>query len=183
MRIISGTYKGRRIQAPKKLPVRPTTDLAKESLFNILNNQYHFSQLSVLDLFTGIGSISLEFGSRGTTDITAVDAHFGCVAFVKNTAKDFELPITTIKSDAYDFLEKNNGNYDIIFADPPYDFEQTQFAKIATLAFENKLLKINGVLIIEHSKHTKLDKISNYSHSRNYGGSVFSFFESKNIEE
>ena len=178
MRIISGTYKGRRIQAPKKLPVRPTTDLAKESLFNILNNQYHFSALSVLDLFTGIGSISLEFASRGATNITAVDAHYGCVGFVKNTAAEFELPITTIKSDVYHFLEKHKGNYDIIFADPPYDFEQGQFEKIATLVFENDLLTAEGVLIIEHSKHTKLDQALNYSHSRNYGGSVFSFFES-----
>ncbi len=176
MRIISGTYKGRRIQAPKKLPVRPTTDLAKESLFNILNNSYRFSQLAVLDLFTGIGSISFEFASRGCTDITAVDAHFGCVGFVKNTAKEFEFPITTIKSDTYSFLEKNRGSYDIIFADPPYDFEQHQFEKIATLVFQNNLLAKNGLLIIEHSKHTKIDNAPNYSHSRNYGGSVFSFF-------
>ena len=179
MRIISGTYKGRRIQAPKKLPVRPTTDLAKESLFNILNNNYHFSQLTVLDLFTGIGSIAFEFASRGATDITAVDAHYGCVGFVKNTAKEFEFPIMTIKSDVYHFLEKNSGSYDIIFADPPYDFDQEQFEKIATLVFQNKLLAEDGLLIIEHSKHTKIDTAINYSHSRNYGGSVFSFFENK----
>ena len=75
MRIVSGKYKGRRIVAPKNLPVRPTTDMAKEALFNILNNTYYFDEISVLDLFSGIGSISLEFGSRGTTDITAVDSN------------------------------------------------------------------------------------------------------------
>jgi len=177
MRIISGLYKGRRLQAPKKLPVRPTTDMAKESLFNILNNYYYFPQVRVLDLFAGIGSIALEFGSRGSTSITAVDSNYGCISFIKSTANTFELPIDTIKSDVYSFLEKDKGNYDIIFADPPYDFEESKFLKIVTLVFQNKLLDEEGMLIIEHSKHTALDQGMHYSHSRNYGGSVFSFFE------
>jgi 16S rRNA G966 N2-methylase RsmD len=83
MRIISGTHKSRRIVAPKNLPVRPTTDLSKEALFNILNNQYNFAEISVLDLFAGTGNISYEFASRGCTAIVAVDAHFGCVQFTK----------------------------------------------------------------------------------------------------
>jgi len=83
MRIISGKHKSRRIQAPKKLPVRPTTDMAKEALFNILNNLYYFNNITVLDLFSGTGNISFEFGSRGTENITAVDAHFGCIKYIK----------------------------------------------------------------------------------------------------
>ena len=97
MRIISGTYKGRKIIAPTKLPVRPTTDMAKEALFNILNNQYYFDDISVLDLFSGTGNISYEFASRGTEDITAVDNHYACIKFINETAELFEMPIKTIK--------------------------------------------------------------------------------------
>ncbi|RZS90731.1 RsmD family RNA methyltransferase [Aquimarina brevivitae] len=183
MRIISGKHKGKRIQAPNKLPVRPTTDMAKEALFNILNNQYYFSEVTVLDLFCGIGSISLEFASRGTTTITAVDAHYGCVGFVKNTAKELEAPIETIKSDVYSYLEKAAGKYDIIFADPPYDFSEAEFLRIATLVFEHKLLSDDGVLIIEHAKHTSLEAGINYAHSRKYGSSVFSFFNHNTVNE
>ncbi|MBQ4822485.1 RsmD family RNA methyltransferase [Aquimarina sp. MMG016] len=177
MRIISGTYKGKRLTAPKKLPVRPTTDMAKEGLFNILNHHYHFPSISILDLFAGTGNISYEFASRGTSDVTAVDAHYACMGFIKSTAKDLDLPIVTIKSDVYSYLEKLKRKSDIIFADPPYDFTTEQFAKIAALVFENDLLNENGVLIIEHSKHTKLDDAPYFSNSRKYGGSVFSFFE------
>lgn len=177
MRIISGIYKGRRLMAPKKLPVRPTTDMAKEGLFNILNNQYTFSQLTVLDLFSGTGNISYEFGSRGTKDITAVDTHYACVGYIKSIAEEFDFAIEVIKSDVYSYLEKTKRSSDIIFADPPYDFSTEQFSKIAALIFENNLLNEDGVLIIEHSKHTKLDNSPHFSRSRGYGGSVFSFFE------
>jgi len=157
MRIISGKHKGKRLIAPKKLPVRPTTDMAKEGLFNILNNQYNFSQLSVLDLFSGTGNISYEFASRGTNTITCVDAHYACLGYIKNTAKELDLPINTIKSDAYSYLEKIHQKFDIIFADPPYDFDKEQFNRIAELVFANQLLLENGVLIIEHSKYTSLE--------------------------
>ncbi|TYP71540.1 RsmD family RNA methyltransferase [Aquimarina intermedia] len=177
MRIISGMYKGRRLQAPKKLPVRPTTDMSKEALFNIINNTYTFSQLTVLDLFAGTGNISYEFGSRGTKQITAVDAHYGCVGYIKKTAEELELPIQTIKSDVYAYLEKVKQQADLIFADPPYDFATEQFIKIAELVFQNELLLDDGVLIIEHSKHTDLSASPHFSHARKYGGSVFSFFE------
>ncbi|EZH73863.1 methyltransferase [Aquimarina atlantica] len=177
MRIISGKYKGKRLTAPKKLPVRPTTDMAKEALFNILRNQYNFSQISVLDLFAGTGNISYEFLSRGTEDITAVDAHYACLGYIKSVAKELDAPIETIKSDVYSYLEKVKRKVDIIFADPPYDFTTDQFHKIATLVFENELLNEHGVLIIEHSKHTSLEESPYFSNSRKYGGSVFSFFE------
>jgi len=176
LRIVSGTYKGRRISPPKKLPVRPTTDMAKEALFNILNNNYYFDEISVLDLFSGTGSISYEFASRGTTQITCVDQDFGCIKFINKTAEDFEMPIQTIKSNVYTFLEKTKQKSDVIFADPPYAFTLEQFSKIHELVFQNELLEESGVLIIEHSKHTDLSQLLNFEYSKNYGGNMFSFF-------
>lgn len=177
MRIISGQYKGRRISPPKKLPVRPTTDMAKEALFNILNNTYYFDDISVLDLFAGTGSISYEFASRGTEQITCVDEDFGCIKFINETAEAFEMPIQTIKSDVYKFLETTKLQATIIFADPPYAFTEEQFAKLPELIFQNNILENDGLLIIEHAKHTDLSNLDNYTYSKNYGGSVFSFFE------
>lgn len=177
MRIISGQFKGRRITAPKKLPVRPTTDMAKESLFNILNNMYYFDEISVLDLFSGTGNISYEFASRGTERITAVDGNYGCIKFINETSDSFEMNISTIKSDVFKFLENTQQKHTIIFADPPYDFSTEMFAKIPQLVFQNELLEDNGLLIVEHSKHTNLKHIDRYSYSKGYGGNVFSFFE------
>ncbi|TDQ25792.1 RsmD family RNA methyltransferase [Tenacibaculum caenipelagi] len=180
MRIISGKHKSKRITAPKNLPVRPTTDMAKESLFNILNNLYYFENISVLDLFSGTGNISYEFASRGTETIYAVDAHFACIKFINQTAKDLGMEINSYKSDVYKFLEKTPLKTDVIFADPPYDFEEAQFLKIADLIFERKLLNDDGVLIIEHSKHTNLTNHPKFSYEKRYGGNVFSFFEDLN---
>lgn len=177
MRIISGKYKGRRITPPKNLPVRPTTDMSKEALFNVLNNYFNFSELKVLELFAGTGSISYEFGSRGCSPILCVDGDVGCVNFIKKTAKEFEFDITAIKNDVFKFLEKHLGNYDIIFADPPYNLAQKEFEKIIELIFANKLLNEEGMMVIEHSKYTKLNHLANYSFQKNYGGSVFTFFE------
>lgn len=183
MRIISGKYKGRRISPPKNLPVRPTTDMSKEALFNILNNHFNFSELKVLDLFAGTGNISYEFASRGCEPITSVDGDMGCVNFIKKTAQEFDFDITAIKSDVFKFLEKSKASYDIIFADPPYGMEQKEFEKIIQLVFENELLEEDGMMVIEHSKHTKLNHMENFSFDRNYGGSVFTFFEFEQNEE
>ncbi len=177
MRIISGRHKGRRLTAPKKLPVRPTTDLAKESLFNILNNHFYFHEISVLDLFSGTGNISYEFASRGTEQITSVDGDYGCVSFIKKTAAALDLDITAIKSDVYKFLERTHIKSDIIFADPPYAFTLEQFERIAKTVFERNLLQENGFLIIEHAKETKLEHTPYFSFSKGYGGSTFSFFQ------
>ena len=182
MRIISGTLKGRRISAPKNLPVRPTTDMAKESLFNILNNLYYFDSVSVIDLFAGTGNISYEFASRGTPSVYAIDGNFQCVRFIHKTAKDLELPIQAYKSDVFKFLEKTNLNADIIFADPPYDLEVSEFLKIADLVFEKKLLNEEGLLVIEHSKHMDLSQHKAFTYEKKYGGSVFSFFEADVLE-
>jgi 16S rRNA (guanine(966)-N(2))-methyltransferase RsmD len=177
MRIVSGQFKGRRITAPKKLPVRPTTDMAKEALFNILNNQYYLDDISVLDLFAGTGNISYEFASRGTTNITCVDQDYGCIKFINETANSFEMPIQTIKSDVFKFLEKTTQKSTIVFADPPYEFTIEDFSKIPELVFKNNLLEEDGLLIVEHSKHTDLSEIENYSYSKSYGGNMFSFFK------
>ncbi|WP_435416544.1 RsmD family RNA methyltransferase [Polaribacter aestuariivivens] len=183
MRIISGKFKGRRLSAPKNLPVRPTTDMAKESLFNILNNHFYFDGISVIDLFSGTGNISYEFASRGTKNITAIDAHYNCVKYINATSKEFEFNINTYKSDVYKFLEKTPLKADVIFADPPYNFEKEQFLKIAAFVFERNILNEGGVLIIEHSKHTDLSEHKNHSYDKRYGGNVFSFFENFSEEE
>jgi 16S rRNA (guanine(966)-N(2))-methyltransferase RsmD len=177
MRIISGLYKSRKIVAPKNLPVRPTTDMAKESLFNIINNLYYFDDISVLDLFAGTGNISYEFASRGTEQITCVDQDFGCIKFINQTAEKFEMPIDTIKTDVFKFLEKSTMQVNLIFADPPYNFSEEQFARIPNLVFQNNLLLEDGLLIVEHSKQTDLSKLEKFSYSKSYGGNMFSFFE------
>lgn len=177
MRIVSGRLKGRRIIAPKKLPVRPTTDMAKEGLFNILNNRIRFQDLEVIDLFAGIGSISFEFISRGTERLTAVDANYDCIKFLTKMSEELDLDMNIIKSDVFDFLEKTHLKSDLIFADPPYDLPIENFQNIENIIKERALLKEDGILIIEHSKHTNLKHIETFSEQRRYGNSVFSFFK------
>ncbi|MFI2742896.1 16S rRNA (guanine(966)-N(2))-methyltransferase RsmD [Zhouia sp. PK063] len=180
MRIISGKYKGKRLLAPKKLPVRPTTDFAKESLFNILNNHFYFDEVTVLDLFSGTGNISYEFASRGCENITAVDGDYNCIQFINKTAKELDFNINTFKSDVFKFLENYTNTSDVIFADPPYEFSLEQFSKIPELVFQNNLLGEDGFLIVEHSKHTDLSALPNFSYAKKYGGNMFSFFEYSN---
>lgn len=177
MRIISGTFKARRIMAPKKLPVRPTTDMAKEALFNILNHRYYFQDIKVLDLFSGTGNISYEFASRGTESIIAVDQNFHCTKFISETSEGFSMPIQVVKAEVFGFLEKIKYPHTIIFADPPYDLELEQFLKLVELVFKNELLESDGVLIIEHSKHTDLSSAYQFTEVKGYGGNRFSFFE------
>jgi len=180
MRIISGLHKGKRLTAPKKLPVRPTTDMAKEALFNILNNRYYFDELVVIDLFAGTGNISYEFASRGTERISAVDADYGCVKFITDTSESLEMGISVFKNDVFTYLEKTREKATIIFADPPYDLPLESFEKIPELVFNNELLTENGLLIIEHSSHMDLSHLDNFVEKRKYGGSIFSFFSVPN---
>lgn len=175
MRIIGGIQKGKQILAPKNLPVRPTTDFAKEALFNILNNNFSFDECDVLDLFCGTGNISLEFGSRGAKKIVSVDKHTPCINFVKQTCKTLQLnTIYTERADVFKFLEKANGTYDIIFADPPY--ELSDIHRIHELVFLKKLLNPNAWLIIEHGAKTDLTQLQHYIETRHYGNVNFSFF-------
>lgn len=181
MRIIGGTYKGKQIIAPKNLPVRPTTDFAKEGLFNILNNKVDFEGLTVLDLFCGTGNISLEFASRGAQKIYAIDKHTPCLFFLKDTAKALKLnSIITDRADVFKYLEKSHSTFDVIFADPPYELEN--IAAVHDLVFKHKLLNADGWLIIEHSQKTDLSMKQNYIETRKYGNVNFSFF-SQSITE
>lgn len=177
MRIISGKYKSKRINAPNNLPVRPTTDMAKEALFNILNNNYYFDKISVLDLFAGIGSISFEFASRGTQKILTVDKHKGCIKFIHEINKELDAKLIIIKSNVYTFLERTNQKFDVIFADPPYDFTDDKFQRILELVFVKELLNKDGMLIIEHSNNTDLSQNPNFIQVKKYGSNMFSFFE------
>ncbi len=176
MRIVSGTHKGRRIVAPKKLPVRPTTDFAKEALFNILNNQYRFSNLKVIDLFSGTGNITYEFASRGAAEIIAVDSHFECVKFINKISEELSLPVRTVKSDVFKYLQATGETADIIFADPPYNLEVESLENLVEMTFSRNLLKEEGCLILEHSKKIDLSTLPHFSENRKYGNSVFSFF-------
>lgn len=174
MRIIGGSLKGRNIDVPKGLPIRPTTSFAGEALFNILTNSIDFESASFLDLFSGTGHISLEFASRECKDITAIDSNFNCVNFLKQTASKFNLPIIAQKADVFKFLKENKKAYDVIFADPPYDLENIE--EIHQLIYSNNLLKENGVFILEHGPRTKLDHLSHFKQHRKYGNVNFSFF-------
>lgn len=176
MRIISGKYKGRRLQAPKKLPVRPTTDRAKEGLFNILGNRMPFSEISVLDLFSGTGNMAYEFASRGVKKITAIDKNRDCAHFIEKTSIALEMGIFTVKADVFNFLERQIESYELIFADPPYNFNIGELTKIVNLCRENSVLAPEGILIIEHTTQIDMSNVSGFTEKRKYGSSVFSFF-------
>lgn len=180
MRIVGGKYKGRRFDPGKRFKARPTTDMAKESLFNILQNQLDFEELKVLDLFSGTGSISFEFASRGCTDITAVEVNFSHVNFIKETIEKLgETSIRVIKTNAFVFAERMHDQYDLIFADPPYDHRK--FQEVPEMIFRNNMLKENGLFILEHSSAYDFSKIPQFELLRKYGSVNFSFFKnSKN---
>ena len=175
MRIINGTHRGKIIKVPKGLPVRPTTDFAKEGLFNILTNKVNFIDTIFLDLFSGTGHISLEVASRGSVNITSVDSDFKCVSFLKAISKEYKFEINTIKADVFEFLKTNKTTFDLIFADPPYDIANTE--AIHSLIFSNNLLNVGGILVIEHGPKTNLQTLSHFKQQRKYGNVNFSFFE------
>ena len=175
MRIISGIYRGRRLQPPVNLPVRPTTDFAKEGLFNVLNNEVDYESLKVLDLFAGTGSIAFEFLSRGVIEVTAVDANIKCIGFIKKTAGDFGADnIKAVKTNCFVFLKRMVSVYDLVFADPPYDLEGIE--SIPDLVFGSGLLSPEGLLILEHSAGYRFEKHPCFEQHRQYGSVNFSFF-------
>lgn len=176
MRIISGTLRGKTIQAPTHLPVRPTTDFAKTGLFNILASRYRFNAIRVADLFAGTGSLSYEFFSRGCTDITSVDRHPGCIRFIRDTFKQFNAPtsVVTIQSDALEWLNKTTEAFDVVLADPP--FAETPATRLVDLIRTRSLLRPGGVLIIEHAPDRDLCDLPGFTERRKYGQVCFSFF-------
>lgn len=175
MRIIGGTHRGLRLRPPTNLPVRPTTDLAKEALFNILQNQVEFDGLAVLDLFAGTGSISLECASRGAARVVAVDQHGKCVKFVKEVADELGLAnVETVKADALRFIGREAGVFDVVFADPPYDLPT--LPQLPSLVMQAGLLREGGLLIVEHPSTRKLAPHPTWEDTRKYGYSSFSFY-------
>lgn len=177
IRIISGTHKGRRILAPKQLPIRPTTDYAKESLFNILGNNFDFTEIRALDLFSGTGAISYELASRGCKDITAVDNHVLCWKFIQQMKDElgFGDVIRVVKANAFSFLKGPSGNgYDLIFADPPFEMKNT--GDIPALVFAQSWLKPGGRLVLEHPAKPELPRSEQFLEKRTYGNVNFSIF-------
>ena len=174
MRIISGTHRGKQLIAPKTLPVRPTTDFAKESLFNILNNYFFLDSIKVLDLFAGTGNISYEFGSRGCPEITAVDSHPACVQYIRKTAEALAYPIEVVKSDVFTYLDRSLSQYDVIFADPPYALRE--LPELPERVMSSKLLAPGGLFVLEHGKHYDFSDRPDFLEHRAYGSVNFSFF-------
>jgi len=176
MRIIGGSLKGLRLNPPKNLPVRPTTDLAKEALFNILLNQIEFEDIDVLDLFCGTGNISYEFASRGAAKVISVDRSIHCINYIKDTSRQHGLDqIKTFRADIFKYLQLETDQYDLIFADPPYDLNQ--IPEIPKIVFDKNLLKPGGLLIVEHQSMQNLSNHPAFVEQRKYGHSSFSFFK------
>ena len=180
-RIISGRLKGRKLIAPKKIEVRPTTDRAKEALFNILRSQIDFEETQVLDLFAGIGNISIEFASRGCPSVTSVEINPPAVQFITEMVEKMNVPeVEVFRSEALRFLERSHTSYDLVFADPPYEYES--YNTLVQLIFSRNLLRQNGLLVVEHGEESDLSFLPNFEESRRYGRVIFSFFRHPETE-
>ena len=176
MRIISGSCGGRTINPPKNLRARPTTDFAKENLFNVLGNVVDFEGIDVLDLFAGTGSISYEFASRGAASVTSVEINAVHYNFIRTTAKSFGLTnIHPVKANVFLYLKSCAKKYDVIFSDAPYDLEGSE--AVVEMVLEKELLKEGGIFIFEHSKDKDFSSHPRFSRLRSYGSVQFSIFE------
>jgi 16S rRNA (guanine(966)-N(2))-methyltransferase RsmD len=175
MRIITGKYRGKQIHTPINLPVRPTTDFAKESLFNVLNNIVDIESLTVLDLFAGTGSISYEFFSRGSELVTAIDIDPHCVAFINKMALSMKAEnLEAVREDVFNFLKHPFGEYNLVFADPPYDMKGID--SLSDLVLGSSILKEKGWFILEHSRDHDFSRHPGFDQHRKYGNVNFSFF-------
>ncbi|MFI3288745.1 MAG: RsmD family RNA methyltransferase [Rikenellaceae bacterium] len=176
MRIISGQYKGRLITPPKNLRARPTTDFAKENLFNVLQCIVDFEECDVLDLFAGTGSISYEFASRGAKSVTSVEINSVHYNFIRRTAADLGIDnLYAVKANVFLYLKSCAKRFDIIFSDAPYDLEGSE--SVIDLVFENDLLSDDGLFVFEHSKGIEFSRHPQFWQSRSYGSVQFSFFK------
>ncbi|MEO5891341.1 MAG: RsmD family RNA methyltransferase [Ferruginibacter sp.] len=176
MRIISGKHGGRKINPPAKMPyTRPTTDIAKEGLFNVIQNNLDIETLSVLDLFGGTGSISYELSSRGAADITIVEKDNNMYDFIKKTSQDLGLSnFKVVKTDVFKFIESATAQYDFIFAGPPYALATID--ELPKKVIEKKLLRQGGWFVLEHTPRNDYKKFAHYKTERNYGTTIFSIF-------
>lgn len=176
MRIISGKYKGRRFDPPKSFNARPTTDFAKENLFNILNNEVEWEAITALDLFGGTGSISFELISRGCPKVICVEKNFNHASFIEKTKQDLKIQAELLlsKMDVFSYLEHCKDQFDLIFADPPYDLKN--FADVPRLIFEKNLIKPEGIFILEHSRDYDFSNLPLFESKRVYGSVNFTIF-------
>ena len=175
MRIISGIYKGRRIRPPVNLPVRPTTDYAKEGLFNVLNNLIDFEETTVLDLFAGTGNIAFEFASRGTPAVLAIDIERRCVEFINQTVERLGIEgVTARRMNVNVFLRQAFQKFDLVFADPPYEMDG--IALLPEQILNTGVLNTGGMLILEHSKTNSFTDHPCFDQLREYGKVHFSIF-------
>lgn len=176
MRIISGQLKGRTITPPRNLRARPTTDFAKENLFNVLQNLIDIEECDVLDLFSGTGSISYEFCSRGAKSVTSVEINAVHHNFIRKTAQELGLKnLYAVKANAFLYLKSCPKQFDLVFSDAPYDLEQAE--EIIPLVLESQLLKEDGIFIFEHSKEKNFSNHPLFWQLRSYGSVQFSFFK------
>lgn len=176
MRIISGSLGGRRISPPANMPyTRPTTDIAKEGLFNILQNNLDFEELKTLDLFGGTGCISYELASRGAPDLTIVEKDQNMFSFIKKTSEALKLEnFKIVKSDVFRFILQCREKFDFIFAGPPYALQNID--DLPKLIFEKQLLKEDGWFILEHTPRNNYESFAHFKSARNYGTTIFSIF-------
>ncbi len=176
MRIIQGEHKNRRFAIPKNLKIRPTTDRAKESLFNILENMYDFENLEVLDLFSGSGNITYEFCSRGAI-VTCVEINKKCTKYIFETSKKLGMKNTIYQKDVFRFLKTCKKKYNIIFADPPFNYSKDIYSKLIKIIFEQKIITSKGTVIIEHSNFLNFKEHESFIKSKKYGDINFSFLK------
>ena len=176
MRIISGIHGGRKISPPANMPyTRPTTDIAKEGLFNIIQNNLDIETLKTLDLFGGTGSISYELASRGAVSLTIVEKDNNMFDFIKKTAASLELEnFKLVKSDVIKYIETCTEQFDFIFAGPPYALGTID--DLPLKIFEKQLLKSKGWFVLEHTPRNDYKKFEHYHSERNYGTTIFSIF-------
>ena len=175
MRIISGIYKSRRFDVPRNFKARPTTDFAKENIFNVISNLIDLDDCVALDLFAGTGSISFELISRGCKQVICVEKDFVHYEFIKKIQKDLKTEaLIPLKADVFRFLEDCQQQFDVIFADPPYALKELK--KIPLLIIEKALLKDNGIFIMEHPKEYDFSNIPCFNQQRIYGAVNFSLF-------
>lgn len=182
MRIIRGIYKARRFSPPKNFPSRPTTDYAKEGLFNVLEHRLDLVDLDILDLCAGTGNITLEFLSREAGNVTAVDRHPLCIRYIYKWSKELETgpELQIAQNDVLQFVAKTKSTYDLIFSDPPYD--ATFHSDLVKAVQERGLLNVNGWMIIEHGRQTDLSDLPGFLDIRNFGNVYFSFFRNPGEE-
>ena len=175
MRIISGKYRGRHITPPKNITARPTTDFAKESLFNLLQNRFDFEGLEVLDLFAGTGSISLECVSRGAREVTAVELAHVQQNFIIQTSKQLGITnLNVFRGDVFKYINACRLRFDFIFADPPYALPT--LPTLPNLVFDKDLLRPEGWFVLEHSADNEFTTHPHFVEHRQYGSVNFTFF-------